>query len=522
MRIRSVSVTVSYLFWEMLIRPIPLVRKVAIRIGVWKGSPRRYHFRIRSPELIREIRYSIDIGNPTKALEKIKNSKLHQRLFLFREKNEAMDLVASLRPLDTPPPESAMRMTRARWAAGQSRSRDRRLNVAYLVNNSTPYTKSGYTLRTDSLVEAVREAAPLDSNFEIFKVTRLGYPEVVGKFVDRRVKDLHYLTPWIMPMSTTRRDRAAVRLLSDQVDRSAVTVLHTTTPFENARIVKEVARAHSIPWIYEMRGEPHNTWLSKLPPCNQAKAKTSERYQLSRMREIEAATAADHVITLSEISKQTLISAGVNKDKITVIPNSIDLMSYSWDAELSGSELCKALGLAERKVVGVISSLVAYEGIDRLIRVLPDLPSDVVVLIVGDGEERPILQTLSSELGVEDRCIFVGARPADEMPSWYGAIDVLCVPRKNQEVCRNVTPIKPLGALALGKPVVASDLPALREVTGGFGKFVDSENPAQLRYAIIEAIRNPERFQASMSFLKTRRWELAGGNLFEIYRTLVV
>ena len=520
MTARSISVAVSYLFGELLIRPLSLARKIAMRTGVWKRSPRSWRIPMRRSKLYREVRYSIDIGNPTEALDRIRSAKLHERVLLRREKREAADLATSLRPLDGSSLESVKCLKRPGQESGERVSQNAELNVAYFVNNSTPYTKSGYTLRTDSLVEAVKNVAPPSSNFTILKVTRLGYPEVIGKLVDRGVKDLCYLTPWLMPISTTRRYRAAVKLLSDQVSFSRVKVLHTTTPFENARIAKDVARFHSIPWIYEFRGEPHNTWLSTIAYRYQDEAKSSERYRLSRLREIEAAKAADHVITLSEISKKMLISSGVDESKITVIPNSIDLSSFDLAGEQSGIERRRALGLAERMVVGVISSLVAYEGIDRLIKVLPDLPSDLVVLIVGDGEERPVLQALALALGVGDRCIFVGARPAYEMPSWYGAIDVLCVPRKNEEVCRNVTPIKPLGALALRKPVVASDLPALREVTGGFGKFVDSDNATELRCAIIEAIRHPDRFHASKSFLNARRWELAGGNLFEVYRTL--
>lgn len=517
MIIKSISVTVSYLLGESLIRPLPLVRKIAIRTGAWKRSPRSWCIQMHRSELYREVRYAIDIGNPTEALKRIRSSKLYERVLMFREKREATDLATSLRPLDA---VSATYLKRIGHESDERITQSADLNVAYFVNNSTPYTKSGYTLRTDSLVQAVRSVAPPSSSFSIFKVARLGYPEVIGKFVDRGVKDLRYLTPWLMPMSAIGRYRAAVKLLSDQVCLNRVNVLHTTTPFENARIAREVARLHSIPWIYELRGEPHNTWLSTISQRNQDEAKRSERYRLSRLREIEAAKAADHVITLSEISKRMLVSSGVEESKITVIPNSIDLGSFDLAGEQSGLERRRALGLVGWKVVGVISSLVSYEGIDRLIRVLPDLPSDVVVLVVGDGEERHVLQNLALTLGVGDRCIFVGARPVHEMPSWYGAIDVLCVPRKNEEVCRNVTPIKPLGALALRKPVVASDLPALREVTGGFGKFVDSENPTELRYAIIEAIRHPERFHASKSFLNARRWELAGGNLFEIYRTV--
>ena len=54
---------------------------------------------------------------------------------------------------------------------------------------------------------------------------------------------------------------------------------------------------------------------------------------------------------------------------------------------------------------------------------------------------------------------------------WVQSLDVVAVPRRDVEVARTVTPQKPIEAMALGRPVIVSDLPALREtVTGADGE----------------------------------------------------
>src|SRR5699024_4787124 len=78
----------------------------------------------------------------------------------------------------------------------------------------------------------------------------------------------------------------------------------------------------------------------------------------------------------------------------------------------------------------------------------------------------------------------VGKQPATTIWKWYAALDIFVIPRKNQDVCRTVTPIKTLMAQANGVPVVASDLPALREVTGNKAIYFRAEYPQELAGAV--------------------------------------
>ena len=101
------------------------------------------------------------------------------------------------------------------------------------------------------------------------------------------------------------------------------------------------------------------------------------------------------------------------------------------------------------------------------------------VVIAGDGVTAPELVELAHQLGIENRLIMPGRVPRGDAKLWVQALDAVIVPRKDYEVTRMVTPQKPAEAMALGRPVIGSDLPALRETLEGVaaGEAGDSGPP---------------------------------------------
>jgi glycosyltransferase involved in cell wall biosynthesis len=79
------------------------------------------------------------------------------------------------------------------------------------------------------------------------------------------------------------------------------------------------------------------------------------------------------------------------------------------------------------------------------------------------------------------------------VPDHYGLLDVFAIPRRDLEVCRAVTPLKPFEALAMGIPVLASDLPALAEIVSGSGggRLVPAGSTEGLAEAVVELNRDP-------------------------------
>ena len=410
---------------------------------------------------------------------------------------------------------------RARWGMEVLSSRplipiDEELPRVYsLQTSSVPYTQSGYTIRSLHSMEAMAEAGVV-----IRAATRLGYPVVIGKrpyakSEENNVFDFDRLLPKIFPRNFEDEVNLAVSLLQQKAERFCPHVLHTTTDSKNAQVVSRVAQRLNIPWVYEVRGEPEKTWVSKFPRELQAEVVTSERFNALREKETEAMNAASAVIALSNVSKEQIVQRGVARDKVVVIPNAVD--SKYTDLKYNKSEIRVELGLPERRLVGTVSSIVDYEGIDTLLEAAV-LEEGFDVVIVGDGAHLPALKRRALQLGVEGRTYFVGKVPSKEAWKWYAALDVFAVPRKDTEVCRTVTPLKPLMALALGVPVVGSDLPAINEVTGNNLITHVPEDPKSLVQAIERAgeASSVEK-QALRSWAKSRTWEVNGQKFKDLF-----
>src|SRR5699024_4167531 len=106
------------------------------------------------------------------------------------------------------------------------------------------------------------------------------------------------------------------------------------------------------------------------------------------------------------------------------------------------------------------------------------------------------------------------------------ALDAIVVPRKDEPVCRLVTPIKPIEAMGLARPVVVSDLPALRElVPETAGVCVSPGNPRELadtlsELAFDEGARKRFGQNGRLHVLATRRWKDIGRRYGQVYSQL--
>lgn len=159
-----------------------------------------------------------------------------------------------------------------------------------------------------------------------------------------------------------------------------------------------------------------------------------------------------------------------------------------------------------------------------MIKSLSYLPEHVHALVVGDGSDKLRLERLTEELELASRVHFVGKKPLDSIGDWYKSLDVFVVPRRDSQLCRNVTPIKATQAQALGIPVVASDLPALREVTGGFAEYVAPENPKELAVKLNSVLEKgdsrSENNDSLREWLETRTWDANASKIISIFQSI--
>lgn len=390
------------------------------------------------------------------------------------------------------------------------------LRSLHFLTNSLPHTQSGYSLRSHAVLSSIKA-----QGIAVRASTRIAYPVTVGKLPRADADTIDSITyerilPPIFPAHLIDRHEKSALMLIEIARRSRSNILHTTTDFRNGLIVHAAAETLNIPWVYEARGEMEKTWLSRFPREEQKEASQSEFYRLARTQEARVAGSAHGVVALSEISAQQLVERGVEESRIAVVPNAVDdaLLTRHIDRDRLRSEL----GLPGGLIVGAITAVVGYEGLDTLISSIQYLPQDARILIVGDGTARPDLEKLAKTFKVEDRVIFAGRKPADDIWRWYGALDIFAVPRHDTAVARTVTPIKPLNALALGVPVVTSDLPALREVTGNISTYTIAGDPEDLARGILEA--TDKNSAKSKEFASTRTWSANGKRYKALYERI--
>ncbi|WP_299167694.1 glycosyltransferase [uncultured Arthrobacter sp.] len=334
--------------------------------------------------------------------------------------------------------------------------------VLHVLTNSLPHTGSGYAQRSHSILKAQHELG-----WKLHAATRLGYPVQVGKLFaeDTDVLDgvaYHRLIPTRMPPGFDQRLQAQAEALLELALRVRPAVLHTTTHFVNGLVTRAVADSLGIPWVYEVRGQLADTWASTRDDA----AKSSERYKLFTECEAAVTRSAALVVTLGEAMRQQILDAGTVLGEVLLCPNAVG--DEFLDEPIGSHAARSRLGLPSGGVfVGTVSSLVEYEGLDVLLQAISLLAEErpkVRCLIVGDGVARSALEQLARELGIAAQVIFTGRVPREQAHLYHQALDIFVVPRRDLAVTRTVTPLKPVEAMASARPVVASDLPALKEI----------------------------------------------------------
>ena len=205
----------------------------------------------------------------------------------------------------------------------------------------------------------------------------------------------------------------------------------------------------------------------------------------------ELARTASRIIAVSEAVAQTVERAGVSAGQIAVVSNGVDLSKFDRPSDVE--KVRRELGIAtgERMLLGV-GRLAPEKGFDLLIEaftILQARPSDIRLVIVGEGEEMLRLKAQAASLG--ERVLFPGHR--SETAALFAAADLVVAPSRQEG-----QGIVPLEAMAAGRAVIAARVGGLVEtiVDGVTGLLVPTEDPHALANALETLLNDPKRRSA--------------------------
>ena len=407
------------------------------------------------------------------------------------------------------------------------------MRILHVFDHTLPL-HSGYTFRSAAILHNQKKLG--------WQTYHLSGPKQLNCSVAEEDADgLHFyrtppLTDWLSrlpgmgPFTVMRAIGQRLLHLAREIQPN---VIHAHSPVLNAVPAIRVGRLLGIPVVYEIRA----FWEDAAVDHGSTR-EGSLRYRLTRALETWAVKRADAVTVICEGLRNDLIARGISADKITVIPNAVnvDQFSVGGNPDLA---LKMKLGLGTSRVLGFIGSFYAYEGLDLLIAALPDILKqipDVKVLLVGGGPQDAALRKQVMALDLKERVIFVGRVPHDDVNRYYDLIDVLVYARHPMRLTELVTPLKPLEAMAQGRLMVASDVGGHKELIqdGKTGVLFRAGHPGDLASKVVGLLkynqgwdtmkRNGRQFVENERnwFASVQRYQDVYGGLTQPLREVIV
>jgi PEP-CTERM/exosortase A-associated glycosyltransferase len=421
------------------------------------------------------------------------------------------------------------------------------MKILHILDHSLP-VHSGYTFRSRNIFACQQRVG-----FSPVVVTSpkheasLGAPAPLREQIDGvRYCRSGQLEAANLPFWSERRLMTQLQRKLERVARAErADLIHAHSPVLNAVPALTTARGLGLPMVYEIRAfwedaaVDHGTYSEWGP-----------KYRLVRWLETRACRRADRVVTICKGLRTDLIARGISEDKITVVPNAVNPEEFQ--PVERNPELAARWGLEGCQVVGFLGSFYHYEGLDLLLEAVARLISrhavvqsgsgwpktqnpkpktqnrPIKLLLVGGGRMEDALQQQARDLGIAEHVVFTGRLPHDQMPAMYGLVDVLCFPRKSMRLTELVTPLKPLETMAMGKPIVASDVGGHQELirdgetgllfrAGDAGALADA-----LRRVLADGdLRHSLEEQGRTWVAEHRTWAENGGRYRELYDGLL-
>ena len=185
---------------------------------------------------------------------------------------------------------------------------------------------------------------------------------------------------------------------------------------------------------------------------------------LSKIKEQEIATLhlSDAIICPSNVTRDYIASLGLDRKRVTVIPNGVS------PSDFSSSPLPSREGRVPTLLY--IGTLADWQGLEVVIKALPKILQEQAVRlqIVGRGRsrQRKFLAKQIRQLGVEESVSIQPAVPHHEIPALIAEADICIAPLglNDRNVTQGACPIKILEYMASARPLVASNMPIVREL----------------------------------------------------------
>ena len=233
---------------------------------------------------------------------------------------------------------------------------------------------------------------------------------------------------------------------------------------------------------------------------------------------------ANAVVATSEAYSAASDSLRAWRSRVEVVPIGI---SDRYSAKVSEQAAALRQRFRKRRIVFSLGRMTYYKGFDVLIEAAAALPDDCVVLIGGDGELLEHYRSMVIKRGLAGKVHLLGHIAHLDLPSYYEACDVFCMPSTVRAEAYGVAMVE---AMVMGKPIVATDIAGSGvpwvNVHGVTGYNVPVRQPALLAAALLQLLCD-QPLRQSMGAASRQRYlqefnaELMTQRTIDLYRRLM-
>ncbi len=239
----------------------------------------------------------------------------------------------------------------------------------------------------------------------------------------------------------------------------------------------------------------------------------------------EAISRADKIITVSHHSKKDIMRYfNVSKDKIEVIYHAADKIFKPMHKVEAKNKITENYQIANPFIL-YLGGFSPRKNISRLIRafhmICHEFEEDYKLVILGEPSRiYDNLRRLTEKLGIEDRVIFTGFVPTNDLPLFYNACECFVYPSLYEGFG-----LPPLEAAACGVPVVTSRSSSIPEIMGNSCTYINPLEVVDIAQGIYDTITDQDLknqlIQRSLEHAKKFSWEKASMETLMVYDNLL-
>lgn len=272
-------------------------------------------------------------------------------------------------------------------------------------------------------------------------------------------------------------------------------VVSTSPQFFCALGTWALSAVRRLPWVFELR----DLW-----PASIVAVGAMERSPVIRMLEtleLFMYRRADAIVSVTESFREDLASRGIDRTKIHVVINGVDLDRYA--PRPRDQALARQFGLEGKFVLGYMGTHGMAHALDRVLDAAELLRGrdDIAFFFAGSGAERARVEQRVVELRL-DNVKMIPRQPKEAMPALWSLCDLALIPLRNTPVFATVIPSKLFEAMGMGVPVLMSlpegEATAIVKRTG-CGVCVPPEDPRAMADAVLTLAADAERMAALRS-----------------------